>query len=210
VVSDALITVLAEAQRLGFIGPVDIRLHVEHAQGFLTAAGIAPPPTRVVDLGSGGGLPALVLAEAWVDAELWLIEANQRRVQFLAEVVVELGWASRVTVLNGRAETVGRQEDLRATMDLVTARGFGPPAVTAECAAPFLEIGGRLVVSEPPDQGRADDLRRWPQSGLSQLGLAMVATTPTPGAHFALLRQDAPCPDRYPRRVGIPRKRPLF
>ena len=208
--SDPLLTVLAESQRLGFIGPVDVRLHVEHAQGFLTAAGLDPPPGRLLDLGSGGGLPALVLAEAWRDTEFWMVEANQRRVQFLAEAVITLGWSERVTVLNGRAETVARIEDLRATMDLVTARGFGPPAVTAECAAPFLRVGGRVVVSEPPDQGPADDLRRWPTSGLSQLGLALVATTPTSGAHFAVLRQDAACPDRYPRRVGIPRKRPIF
>ena len=92
-------------------------------------------------------------------------------------------------------------------MDLVTARGFGPPAVTAECAAPFLVLGGQLLVSEPPE---SDPDSRWPAAGLALLGMNLdQVTSPTP-AHYAVIDQGERCPDRYPRRVGIPVKRPLF
>ena len=206
--SEALTRVLGEAQRMGFIGPGDLGPHLVHAEGFMIALGGAVPE-RVVDLGSGGGLPSLVLAEGWGSSMFWLIEANQRRVAYLEEAVETLGWAERVAVLNGRAEEFGREDSLRGTVDVVTARGFGPPAVTAECAAPFLRVGGRLAVSEPPADGSRDQ-DRWPDSGLALLGLAPDAVAPGTKAHFAVLRQRATCSDRYPRRVGIPTKRPLF
>ena len=94
---------------------------------------------------------------------------------------------------------------MRAAFDLVVARSFGPPAVVAECAAPFLRVGGRLAVSEPPT---GED--RWPPAPLAELGLEATERRDVGGAHVQLLRQTAPCPDRYPRRTGVPTKRPLF
>ena len=206
-VTARLSDLLTEAQGLGFIGPADLQPHLDHARGFIAARDRQDGPARVVDLGSGGGLPSLVLAEAWPAAEFWLIEANQRRVHFLAEAVVQLGWADRVHACNGRAETFGRTDELRASMDLVTARGFGPPAVTAECAAPFLMPGGQLIVSEPPE---SEIISRWPTEGLALLGMTLDRVVSPSPAHYAVVEQRDPCPDRYPRRVGIPAKRPLF
>ncbi len=207
---DRLTALLIEAQQQGFIGPGDIQPHVEHALGFVAALGDDRVPERVVDLGSGGGLPSLVLAEAWPESRFWLIEANQRRVHFLADALDRLGWGDRIQARNGRAELYGHETELRGTMDLVTARGFGPPAVTAECAAPFLALGGRLVVSEPPASAGADDTSRWPTTGLAVLGLSPGSVAPDLPAHYAVFEQSERCPDRYPRRVGIPAKRPLF
>jgi 16S rRNA (guanine527-N7)-methyltransferase len=207
---DRLTPLLIEAQQQGFIGPGDVQPHIDHALGFVAALGSDTVPERVVDLGSGGGLPSLVLAASWPESRFWLIEANQRRVRFLADAVDRLGWGDRVQARNGRAEVFGREVDLRGTMDLVTARGFGPPAVTAECAAPFLAPGGRLVVSEPPTSEGADDASRWPPTGLAMVGLAPEQVAPGLPAHYAVFAQQDRCPDRYPRRVGIPVKRPLF
>ena len=109
-------------------------------------------------------------------------------------------------MVEGRAEELARRADLRGRFDLVVARGFGPPAVTAECGAGFLVVGGRLVVSEPPG-GRPD---RWPAEGLAPLGLEPGRRSRRAGASYQVLRQATACPDRYPRRVGIPAKRPLF
>ncbi len=204
---DRLTALLVEAQQQGFIGPGDLRPHLEHALGFVAALGPDSVPGRVVDLGSGGGLPSLVLAEAWPASRFWLVEANQRRVHFLADAVDRLEWGDRVQARNGRAELFGREAELRGTMDLVTARGFGPPAVTAECAAPFLASGGRLVVSEPPS---AEGASRWPAAGLALLGLSRGQVGSGVPAHYAVFEQGDPCSDRYPRRVGIPAKRPLF
>ena len=89
---------------------------------------------------------------------------------------------------------------------MVTARGFGPPAVTAECAAPLLAVRGRLVVSEPPEE----DDRRWPTKALAELGLRPSGRLEQAFARFQVLRQEQLCPVTFPRRSGVPAKRPLF
>jgi 16S rRNA (guanine527-N7)-methyltransferase len=199
-----LLQVLTRAQVLGFLGPGAIQPHIEHAERFL-AAWTGDPPAHALDLGAGGGLPGLVLALRWPASKWTYLDANQRRTVFLAEAVVDLDLLDRVDVERGRAEEAGQDSRFRARFDLVTARSFGPPAVTAECAAPFLRPGGTLIVSEPPDE-LMDGVDRWDVAGLAQLGLARERR-----AHGCqVLRQVEPCPSRYPRRVGIPNKRPLF
>ncbi len=131
-----------------------------------------------------------------------------------------------MSVRQDRAETAGRDPDARGSFDGVLARSFGRPAVVAECAAPLLKLGGWLVVSEPPGDSAArppdspsdfapdpsvDPSResRWPTEPLRRLGLV-----PGHRLHqefdYQTLRQADPCPDRFPRRDGVPSKRPLF
>lgn len=197
-----LISVLDEARTLGFLGPGAIEPQVEHAMGFAVAAG--EPPSSFADLGSGGGLPALVLALAWPDSSAVLVESQKRRAEFLDHAAQRLGVGDRVEIREVRAEEAGHDPRLRHHFELVTARGFGPPAVTAECGAPLLATGGALIVSEPP--GESD---RWPDQGLALLGLVRAAEVVTV-AHYAVLRAAGPCDERFPRRSGVPRKRPLF
>ena len=203
---------LSEARTAGFLGPGPIEPQLEHAEGFGTVAHRLAPagPVSLVDLGSGAGLPGLVVADGWPDASVALVEANGRRAAFLRRAVDRLGLAARVTVLEERAEVCGRQEGLRAGFDGALARSFGRPAVVAECAAPLLRVGGWLVVSEPPRTGpETDQGSRWPATELLQLGLE-----PAELIHevfeYRTLRQAGPCPDRFPRRNGVPAKRPLF
>jgi 16S rRNA (guanine527-N7)-methyltransferase len=116
-------------------------------------------------------------------------------------------------VVWARAEDAGHRDELRGAFDLVVARGFGSPAVTAECGAPFLRVGGTLVVSEPPPDDKAVDTAevsaRWAPTGLARLGLA-VGRSWTGKYGYQALDQLEPCPPRYARRPGIPAKRPLF
>lgn len=218
----ALQEILVRAQQLGFLGPVPVDEQIAHAHGFADAVA-ASEPAQWLDLGSGGGLPGLVLAQRWQAARGVLLDASRRRTAFLTGAIGDLGWHHRVRVVTSRAEDAGRDPALRGAFDVVVARSFGPPAVTAECAAPFLEVGGRLVVSEPPpstetadeDQdapapGAGDDEpTRWPAVPLMELGMA-------PGAclrgtyGYQVLHQIAACPERYPRRAGVPTKRPLY
>ena len=108
-----------------------------------------------------------------------------------------------------RAEEVGRDPAFRGLMPMVTARSFGAPAVTAECAAPLLRPGGILLVSEPPDGPEGPD--RWPAGALAELGIEGPGRLIEMGGyHFRRLDQLRRCPDRYPRRTGVPSRRPLF
>lgn len=188
-------------QRLSAVGPGDVSVHLEHARRLAPVVGEVHD---ALDLGTGIGIPGLALA-GFLPATRWtLLDGARRRVRLLAEIVRDLGWTDRVTVVNERAETAGRMPDLRGHFDAVVARSFGTPAVTAECAAPFVRLGGRIVVSEPPE-GLAT---RWSDDGLAELGLARGEAILRPRAQVLVSR--APVSEHYPRRPGRAAKQPLW
>lgn len=169
-----LIETLRQAQRFGFFGDRDVVDAAEHAAGFVAAIGALPPGARVVDLGSGGGLPGLVLADAYPDAEIVLIDRRQKRTDFLQLAVRRLGW-EHVTV---RCDDVERLADeviagTAPPFDVVTARGFGPPTTTLRLASALRAPHGRIVISEPPGTGD-----RWDESVVAELRLASERTGP--------------------------------
>jgi 16S rRNA (guanine527-N7)-methyltransferase len=161
---------------------------------------------RVLDLGSGAGIPGLVLAKQLPTTTFDLLDGRIERANALSRAVAELGLSGRVSVIGERAELAARRPDLRFGFDAVVARAFGRPAVTAECGAGFLVVGGAFVVSDPPEEPANE---RWPAEGLAKLGLVVAAAAPS-AFHFTVLRSVAALDARYPRRAGIPAKRPLF
>lgn len=213
--------VLTRARDLGFLGPGPVQAHVEQAGVFadvLAAERVGAdhaeplPEESGVDLGSGAGTPGLTLA---LDPRLaswrWvLVEAMAKRASFLTAAIEHLDLADRVQVMHGRAEELARNPRYRYRASVVVARSFGAPAVVAECAVGFLLQGGRLLVSEPPSQGSAVGRDRWPKEGLEPLGLTAEKAVKRPGGGVVQLRRTGPDDDRYPRRNGVPRKRPLF
>jgi len=197
---EPLLEQLERARSFGFLGPGPVVDHIEHATGFLAA--LAAVTGTVVDLGSGGGVPGLIIGVARPDLRLVLVDATAKRCRFLEDVVIALGLEA--AVVEGRAEVVGHGER-RGTADAVVARSFGAPAPTAECAAPLLRVGGILVVSEPPDP--MPD--RWPPLALVKLGMSVGARS-TMSPLVQVLRQESLCSPTFPRRDGLPAKRPLF
>jgi len=196
-----LVGVLGEAQRRGFLGPGPVEGHIRHAWPLLD---VLPIEGLAVDLGSGGGVPGLVLALGRPRLGWVFVECQERRARWLREAARRLDAADRIEVRQARAEAEGRGA-LRHTADMVTARSFAVPGVTAECAAPLLRAEGRMWVAEPP--GPQVGPERWPAGPLAELGMVR---NPTMTGGWVELDQIRPCPDRYPRRVGIPTKRPLF
>lgn len=199
-----LLDLLTGARARGLLGPGPVAAHLDHALAWADALG--DPPAELLDLGSGSGVPGLVLAAAWADSRVTLLDVRRRATDWLGAAVAELGWQDRVEVVGGRAEEAGRRADLRERFELVVARGFGAPAETAECAAAFAAVDGRISVSEPP----GGDPARWPAAGLADLGLELVAVPTTPGGSFAVLAKTASLGDRFPRPTGRPRHRPLW
>jgi 16S rRNA (guanine527-N7)-methyltransferase len=199
---------LLDAQRNGFVGPAPIGGQLEHAGAL--AQLIGPFSGRFLDLGTGAGIPGLVLAIAWPECEAVLLDAHKRRCRALDATVDALLLRPRVEVRAGRAEMLAREPALRSAFGLVVARAFGLPAVTAECAVGFLERGGRLIVSEPPPEQGSDHTSRWDRSGLRMLGLEGPTILHGEGANAAEFRLTTHVDDRWPRRDGMPAKRPLW
>lgn len=205
---DLLDAVLRDAQRRGYLGAGDIDAFVRHALGYL-----AGPPSlggadsedarSAIDLGSGSGIPGLVLANELPDTTWHLVERSGARADWLRRAVVRLGMADRVVVRHEPAEAVGRGP-LRGMCELVVARLFAAPAVAAECAAPLLIPGGRAIFSD------ARGALRWDVTQLGELGLAILGTWANAEGSYVALQQQAPCPDRFPRSPGVPARRPLF
>jgi 16S rRNA (guanine527-N7)-methyltransferase len=166
---------------------------------------------RMADLGAGAGFPGLVLAAALPGARVDLIESAQRKCAVIGRLAEAAGLDERARAHSVRAEDWARGEGASA-YDVVTARALAPLPVICEYAAPLLRLGGTLVawkgerqVDEEEAGGRA----------ASQLGLSepqVRSVTPYPGSerrHLHVYSKVSATPDKYPRRAGVARKRPV-
>ncbi len=178
-------------------------------------AGLAPnalcaQPWRAADVGSGGGAPAIPLAIAWPELRYTLIESIAKKARFLAETVESL--ALPLTVVNARAEDAGRASAQRQRYDLVTARAVAALPVLVELTLPLACVGGLIVLPKGPKaQEEADAASR----AIQLLGgeLAGVERVMIPGVEatrmVVVIRKTAPTPEAYPRRAGMPGRKPL-
>lgn len=165
----------------------------------------------LVDIGSGGGWPGLVVAILEPDREVHLVEPLKKRARLLEELrdALELG---NVAVHAERAEEAGHGP-LRERAGLVTARAVAELAVLLEYAAPFARIGGTLVF--PRGSGARETDRATIAGGVAgTTGCAFVNATPMRAAiseNLAVLRfvKVAATPELLPRRPGVPTRKPL-
>ena len=165
--TDELLETLRQAQRLGLFGDGDIRAAADHARTFADAIGDLPDGARLIDLGSGGGLPGLVLAEVYPGVSVVLLDRRQKRTDFLERAVRRLRLTNTVVRCGDVRDVIAEVERGAASpFDVVTARGFGPPEVTVRAARALLGTTGTIVVSEPPSGDR------WPPGLLGELGLS--------------------------------------
>ncbi len=106
---------------------------------------VAAEAATVIDVGSGGGLPGMVLAIAMPELHVTLLEATGKKANFLRDVVADLRLPN-VNVVNDRAETIGQDRELhRERYDVVTARAVGPMAVLLELTVPLARVGGLIL-----------------------------------------------------------------
>ena len=169
---------------------------------------------RVIDIGSGAGIPGIPLKIVLPGAEVTLLEANEKKCDFMRLVVDELGLES-VNVVNGRAEDVAHFEQHRESYDLGTARGVAELSVLAEYVLPFVRLGGVAVLPKGPDLRSVNEESDVAGFAADEMGAAPAIIQPvahpgtSPTDHIIYWLKVRPTATRYPRRVGVPSKRPL-
>jgi 16S rRNA (guanine527-N7)-methyltransferase len=215
--SDALVgrleAVYQEAVELGFLGPREgPRLRDRHILDALALAEVRAPRQgeQWVDLGSGAGLPGLPLAARYQDTAFTLVDAQQRRLAWVAVAAAELGLAN-VTTIHGRLEDLGRGPE-RERFDVATARALGPLPVVAELGLPLVRVGGMLIVP----RGRPEEAEvREARQACSLLGAEVTSVVPNPASPIdpigfvVIMTKTVPTSPRFPRRSGVPARNPL-
>ena len=163
-----------------------------------------------IDVGSGGGFPGLPLKLAFPGMRGTLLEATAKKTAFLAHLseILEL---EDISVRTGRAETLAHEAEMREAFDMALARAVAEVATLAELTLPFVRVGGIVVMHKKADI--ADELEQ-AQGAIETLGgrLREVLPVTLPGLDeraLVVLEKQHPTPERYPRRPGMPAKRPL-
>ena len=163
----------------------------------------------VLDLGAGAGFPGVPIKIVHPALRLTLVEATRKKASFLEHLVAHLGLAD-VAIVGERAETLAHDPAHREKYDLVLARAVAPLAVLAELALPFLRGGGFLAA---PKGSRApqelDDAARAIELCGGRVLSAEPLPSPDPSPTLVLVEKTRPTPAAYPRRPGLPAKRPL-
>lgn len=170
-----------------------------------------PTPKTVLDIGTGGGFPGLVVAIVCPQWQVTLLDATRKKITFLDQVVQTLNLPNVKTIV-GRAETLGRDPRQRQHYDLALIRAVGAAPICAEYALPFLNISGTAVLY----RGQWDDLEAATLNrALDTLGGTLQTITPwqtplTAGVrHCLYVEKVKPTPKTYPRMVGVPSQKPL-
>lgn len=205
--ADLLMAMQDEPQNLSSVTDLDqaVSVHIiDSLSGLLVPQ--VPSAPAIVDLGSGGGFPGLVLAAALPSTSVTLVESEGRKADWLRRAGARF---PNVRVVPDRSENLARDE--RDGYPLVTARALGSLPVVMELAAPLMAPGGSLVAWR--GRREADDPAA-AQAAADALGLAHMSdvdVTPFPGVsrYFSVWTKVADTPGRYPRRPGMAAKRPL-
>jgi 16S rRNA (guanine527-N7)-methyltransferase len=189
------------------------RRHIGESLAFgalLASRGLLHEGAKVIDVGSGAGLPGLPMAIAWPALHVTLLEATGKKCRFLETVASSLE-LEHVTVVEGRAEEWAHDEAHRGAYDLVVARAVAALPVLLEYCVPFLRVGGALAAAKGSAAQSELDAS---QAALRELGAALEDVVPLvlpglPPQRVVVVRKVAETPARYPRRTGIPSKRPI-
>lgn len=166
---------------------------------------------KVVDVGSGAGLPGIVLAIARPSWEFTLMESLQKRCNFLDHVIEALG-LSNIKVIRARAEDAGHEVSCREAFDVAVARAVAEMRILVELCLPLVRVGGLLVAAKGanPEEEVKFAKRAAGLLGATILPIQKVTSISPHGQRTAILclkRQETP--RKYPRKPGTPQKQPL-
>jgi 16S rRNA (guanine527-N7)-methyltransferase len=208
--ADELVRWNQEVNLTSITAPDDIQ--IRHFLDSLSILAVLPPgPADVVDVGTGAGFPGLPLKIVRPELRLTLVEATGKKAAFCQMMVEQLGLTD-VTVLNTRAEDLGQDSDHRERYDWALARAVAELPVLAEYLLPLARVGGHALAQKSasaPAEAQAAEAALAKLGGeLEQLVPVTLPGLPEPRC-LVVLRKIAATPPAYPRRAGMPSKRPI-
>ena len=157
--------VLLTAQKIGALSGAPIDQIISHALWFAKA--IPSSAKRVIDLGSGAGVPGLIVAFDRPELELVLVDRRSGRTDSLTRSVLALNLGSRVSVKCSEIGDLVRDSKFFKQFDAAISRGLGPPLETLRLSRDLVKPGGVVIISEPPPTTQS----RWNPSEVLSLGL---------------------------------------
>jgi 16S rRNA (guanine527-N7)-methyltransferase len=169
-----------------------------------------PEGSRVIDVGSGGGLPGIPLAIVMPHLKFTLLEATGKKAEFLRTAAESLG-LKNVSVVLGRAERIGQSDAHREQYDAAVARAVGPLAVIAELTVPLVTVGteespGLVLLIKGQ---KADEELAAAKQALHELHVLHTGTIQTPTGRILVLEKRRKTPAKYPRKDGEPKRAPI-
>jgi 16S rRNA (guanine527-N7)-methyltransferase len=187
-------------------------VQLKHFLDSLTVALLIDESCRLLDVGTGAGFPGVPLKIVFPDIAVTLVESVKKKAAFLDHLVDCLG-LDGVEVVAERAETLAHDERYRERFDVAVSRGVADLAVLAELTLPFCVVGGLFIAMK---KGDIDNEVSFALRAVELLGGRLKEVRPVELAEFAgearslvIIEKVSSTPPRYPRRPGIPKKRPL-
>ncbi|WAH37001.1 16S rRNA (guanine(527)-N(7))-methyltransferase RsmG [Alicyclobacillus dauci] len=172
---------------------------------------VAKTGTRVIDVGTGAGFPGIPLAIVESNMEFVLCDALQKRITFLQAVKDELG-LQNVTFVHARSEDLARNPAYRGQFDIVVSRAVARLNILMELMCPFLRPGGRGFSYKGPgfDDERKDGERAAAKLRAKLMDAHTYLLPKSMGSRtIVVFEQSAPVPETYPRKAGVPQRKPL-
>ncbi len=191
--------------------PLEIEIkHFLDSLSCLTVSGFRPPG-RIIDVGTGAGFPGIPIKLLYPQFELTLLESVGKKAAFCQHVVKTLS-LDHVEVIQARAETLGQDPGHRECYDWALARAVAIAPVVVEYTVPFVRVGGSAILQKgetgPAEIHQAQAALRILGAELEQVQAIELPCVPD-ARHIITVRKVATSPQKYPRRAGIPAKRPL-
>ena len=167
-------------------------------------------PIRLLDIGAGAGFPSLPMKILFPELDVTIIDSLNKRINFLHLLAEELG-LSGVHFYHGRAEDFAQDKAFRAQFDLVTARAVARMQVLSELTIPYLKVGGRLLAlkaSNAPEE--LEEAKNALNILFSKVEDNLQYELPNGDPRYiTVVEKKKETPNKYPRKAGMPNKRPL-